>query len=1090
MWVNPVGGGSGDQVVFGKFWNGTGTAPHYQYGLEISSGRVPSFYIGTTNNTMLGATMGASLPAGQWSHLAIVFNGATAAFYLNGTQVNAPAMAGSIASRLGSTIRMGSDVDNSQRFVGSLDDVRLYKRALTQADIQSDMTTPLNPSGSGAGPAIAIDAPANNAQLSNIVTITAHADGATGVQFYVDGAAVGPEDTTEPYAANWDTRTATNGAHTITARAHDSQGNVTVANPITVNVSNSDTFLNEVLATGFTLPTALKFLPDGRMLVAELGGRIKIVPAPYTTPDPTPLLTLSNVATAGVQEGIFDFALDPNFATNHYLYVYYSANDIRDRLSRFTTNATNTATIAGSETVLYHDPVDLQSDEHHGGAIGFSNDGKILFTTGEHFQGTPAQDLTSPFGKVHRINMDGTVPTDNPFYDGAGPNWDSIYALGLRNPYRAYYDAPTGRFLVGDVGGNNNPTAYEEVDLVTAGANFGWPNCEFGNCGNPSYTPALYAYPHIARDAAITGGFVYHGTQFPVGMQGNYFFADYAQNWIRRMTFDAGGNVTGVFNFEPMSDVLDGPYGDIVYLTEGPDGALYYVDLGYSDVSGQFGTSKIRRIRYQQSNQSPIAMAAADVTSGAQPLTVNFTSSGSNDPEGQPLTYSWDFGDGSPLSTVANPAHAYAGSGVYTARLTVSDGVSSTFAPPITISVGSAPVATIGAPTDGATFRAGDVITFSGSATDADDGVLPASAYTWTIDFLHDGHVHPGQVVTGVKSGTFTIPTAGHDFSGLTRYRVMLTVTDSTGLQTTRSVLVWPQKVNLTFDTAPTGTALYLDGLAYATPFVHDTLIGFNHTVEARNATSGNTTYTFASWSDGGAAQHTIVVPAADHTYIATFTVTTTSNGPKVAWGFNEGSGTTANDSTGNANTATLVGGPARVAGTTGHGNAISFTSNGQYLNVPNSSTLDISGTGLTLSMWVNPATSAADSVLIGKFWNPTMTSPYYQYGIELDGGKTPHFYLGSGANLLGAAMGSALTANQWSHLAVVFNGSTVQFYVNGVLKSTVNLSGSITARGNVLRIGADAGPGQFFKGSVDDVRIYNRPQTAAEVQADMTASL
>ena len=85
----------------------------------------------------------------------------------------------------------------------------------------------------------------------------------------------------------------------------------------------------------------------------------------------------------------------------------------------------------------------------------FGNDGKLYFTTGDHFQGRPSQSLTNPRGKIHRINLDGTVPTDNPFYDGSGPNVDSIWALGLRNPFRAYYDAPTGRLYVGDVGGND-----------------------------------------------------------------------------------------------------------------------------------------------------------------------------------------------------------------------------------------------------------------------------------------------------------------------------------------------------------------------------------------------------------------------------------------------------------------------------------------------------------------------------------------------------------------------------------------------------------------------------------------------------------
>lgn len=176
------------------------------------------------------------------------------------------------------------------------------------------------------------------------------------------------------------------------------------------------------------------------------------------------------------------------------------------------------------------------------------------------------------------MNPDGTVPTDKKFYDGAGPNYDAIWALGLRNPYRAYYDAPTGCLIIGDVGGNDYSTAIEEVDIGARGANYGWPDVEAPN-GNPAYTAPAYYYAHNGRDAAITGGFVYHGTQFPSSYQGVYFFADYTQNWIRYLTFDANGTVTGAHNFEPMDGTVDGPYGDIVYMTQGPEGALYYGDL-------------------------------------------------------------------------------------------------------------------------------------------------------------------------------------------------------------------------------------------------------------------------------------------------------------------------------------------------------------------------------------------------------------------------------------------------------------------------------------------------------------------------------
>lgn len=1084
-WIKPQGGG-GDQVLFGKFYNGTMVSPFYQYGMELGGGTSPDFYIGTPSG-VLGAHMDSPLPLGQWSHVTAVFDGSNVRFFLNGDMVASRPLSATITQR-DTPMYLGADIRPGQYLNGALDDVRVYNRALNQDELRSDMNTPLRaPAADPTAPSVSITSPAANAQVSGIVTLDADAQddvGVVGVQFFVDGTPIGVEDTTAPYGANWDTRVVGNGAHTVTARARDTAGNVTVANPVTVNVANSDHFQNEILATGLDLPTAMKFLPDGRMLVSELQGKIKIVPAPYTTPQPGLFLQITNIGSAGVQQGIFDFALDPDFATNHYFYVFYTAGTPHeDRLSRFTANATNTGTVPGSELMPYRDPQGT-SPEHHGGAINFANDGKLLFTTGEHFDAGVAQDLTNPRGKVHRINRDGSVPSDNPFVDGAGPRWDSIWAYGLRNPYRAYYDAPTDRLLIGDVGGNDNTTSNEEINVGAPGANFGWPNHE-GPCPPPCTSP-IYDYEHNGRDASVTGGFVYHGTQFPSAMRGDYFFADYAQNWIRRMTFDQNGNVTGVFNFEPASDLVDGPTGDVVYLTEGPDGALYYVDLGYSDTTGTFGVSKIRRIRYLQSNQAPIAVASADPTSGTVPLDVAFSSAGSSDPESQPLTYSWDFGDGT-VSTTASPTHTYTQAGQYTVRLTVSDGVNSTFAPPLTITAGSPPTATITEPADGRTFRAGDVISFSGDGADPDDGTLPADAFRWEIDFLHDGHVHPGQVVNGAKTGTFTVPASGHDFSGNTRYRITLTVTDAAGLRDTKSVTVLPEKVALSFSTAPSGLTLYLDGIAKTTPFVYDTLVGFSHTVEARDQNTTDTAYTFTSWSDGAAQLRTIIVPSADQSYAATFTGVPLNAGPVARWGFQEGTGTTTTDASGNGNTLTLVNGAAWAAGKNGSG--IGLDGINDYLNAPDSASLNISGSAMALSMWIKPGSVTGDSVVLGKFWTATMSSPYYQYGLELSGGR-PSFQIGTSTGVRGASMDTALPLNEWTHLAVVFDGAQVRFYVGGAPAGTKPLAASITARTGLLRMGADADPWQFFKGTLDDVRIYGRTLTEAEVQSDMNTSV
>ena len=501
-----------------------------------------------------GAT---TLQPNTWYHVAGVYDAAAATMnvYVDGRLDNG-AQVGTVSSVQQDSpenVVIGRRANGGYQFGGRIDEVRLYDRPLSLTEIQADMAKGMGPaSGDTTPPSASITAPTGGAQVSGIVNVTADADddvGVVGVQFFVDGVATGTEDATAPYGVAWDTRAAQNGAHTLTARARDAAGNTTLSSGVAVNVANANFFQNEVLATGFNLPTSIEFLPDGRMLVVELAGTIKVLPPPYTTPDPTPFLQITNIGSAGVQQGIYDIALDPAFTTNHFFYVFYTlGSPNRDRLARFTANSTITGTVPGSETVLYQDPIDANA-EHHGGAIMFGNDGKLYFTTGEHFLAANAQDMTSPRGKIHRINKDGTIPTDDPFYDGAGPNVDSIWALGLRNPYRAYYDAPTGRMYIGDVGGNDYSTAVEEIDVGSAGANFGWGDFE-GPCPAPCKSP-LYSYPHNGRDSAVTGGFVYHGTQFPASYQGDYFFADYTQNWIRRLHLDANGNLLSVNNFEP-----------------------------------------------------------------------------------------------------------------------------------------------------------------------------------------------------------------------------------------------------------------------------------------------------------------------------------------------------------------------------------------------------------------------------------------------------------------------------------------------------------------------------------------------------------
>ena len=188
-----------------------------------------------------------------------------------------------------------------------------------KADRGSAETTP---------PAVSISAPANNATVNGIVNVVADASDNVGVdrvQFQIDGVDTGPTDSAAPYALAWDTRTAANGPHAVRARAYDAAGNSTLSAAVNVNVANTSSFQNEILVQGgLNLPTAMKFLPDGRLLVSELQGRIRVLSPPYTSVSSTSFLEITNIGVAGVQQGIYDFVLDPNFNVNRYYYVFYT----------------------------------------------------------------------------------------------------------------------------------------------------------------------------------------------------------------------------------------------------------------------------------------------------------------------------------------------------------------------------------------------------------------------------------------------------------------------------------------------------------------------------------------------------------------------------------------------------------------------------------------------------------------------------------------------------------------------------------------------------------------------------------------------
>ena len=271
-------------------------------------------------------------------------------------------------------------------------------------------------------------------------------------------------------------------------------------------------------------------------------------------------------------------------------------------------------------------------------------------------------------------------------------------------------------------------------------------------------------------------------------------------------------------------------------------------------------------------NSPPQAVASANPLTGAAPLAVSFNGSSSSDPDGDPLTYAWDLdGNGTFTdATTANPSWTYQSAGRYDAALRVSDGKGGTDTTTVTIRVG-APVPSIATPSPNLRWAVGDSIGFSGSAVDSSGNPVPASGLRWNLVLLHGAcpecHEHVIATYSGVASGTFTAP--DHDYPSDLELR--LTATDSSGLSGSTSIRLAPRTVNLTLATVPSGLQVGLNGTAAAAPLTRTVIVGSANSVSAPTPQTLNGTWTFASWSDGGTASHTVTAPATDSTLTATY---------------------------------------------------------------------------------------------------------------------------------------------------------------------------------------------------------------------------
>jgi glucose/arabinose dehydrogenase len=428
-------------------------------------------------------------------------------------------------------------------------------------------------------PTAALSAPANFADnVTGTLTITATANdnvGVAGVEFQIDGVALGSEDSTAPYSTTVDTLLYASGQHVVRARARDAAGNRSAWATATVRFGGSRGIpsgftKNEGWITGLSSATAIAQAPDGRMFIAEQGGALRVVKNDALLA--TPFVSL-NVDPNG-ERGLIGVTLHPNFASNGWVYVYYTrinGGARNNRISRFVANGDVST---GTETVLVDLPDLSAATNHNGGAMKFASDGKLIVAVGDNANSATPQNLADPFGKMLRFNDDGSVPGDNPNFGTQTGLARAVWAWGLRNPFTFAIQPGTGRMHINDVGQNT----WEEVNLGAAGANYGWPGSEGPDNITAGVTAPLFPYRHSAASPAgsgpggfftgfaIAGGAFYPNSgPFPTGYRGNYFFADYVSRFVGVLDL-ANGNAAYAF-----ATVGGSP----VDLLTGVDGALY-----------------------------------------------------------------------------------------------------------------------------------------------------------------------------------------------------------------------------------------------------------------------------------------------------------------------------------------------------------------------------------------------------------------------------------------------------------------------------------------------------------------------------------
>lgn len=591
----------------------------------------------------------------------------------------------------------------------------------------------------------------------------------------------------------------------------------------TKRVPEENRFTKTVLDFNLDEPTELTVLPDGRVIFVERKGNVKLY-------DPATgkvnVINTFNVWTK-FEDGIIGLTSDPDFAQNHYVYVFYSHPEkSANVVSRFTFAGDHID--MASEKVIIEVPTQRETCCHTGGSLLFGAGRDLYISTGDNtspFESdgySPSDERAgrSPFdaqkssantndlrGKILRIRVapDGTysIPEGNLFPVGEPKTRPEIYVMGNRNPYRISIDERTGFLYWGEVGPDaggddslRGPRGYDELNQARKAGFFGWPyfvgknypyarydfaarqarerwdpehpkNLSPNNTGKqdlPPVSPPFIWYPYAKSEEfpmvkeggrnAMAGPVYYskkytgQATAFPDYFDGKLLIYDWMRNWMFLVSMNEAGDIADIEPFMPNTK-----FNNIIDMAYGPDGRLYMIEYGTAWFK-QNMDARLVRIDYNGGNRPPVAALSADQLSGKVPLTVKFSSAGSQDYDGDAITYSLAVAGQELTSPDGNFTVNLDKPGVYDAVLTIKDAAGLTAESKVSIIAGNeAPQVSIDITTGNKTFFFPNTpVTYNVSVTDHEDGStrdqkIAPGAVTVSFDYVK------GFDMTGVAQG-------------------------------------------------------------------------------------------------------------------------------------------------------------------------------------------------------------------------------------------------------------------------------------------------------------------------------------------------